>query len=303
MVYYYLYKINFCIIGKFLIFITYYFGGGVLPDILRYQQSIAAEFMAQKDRVRFFINDAHWGEDGRYKEILLADFLKSIVPNNVGVGTGFIRNKENELTNQIDIIIYKNDYPCLFQKGDFVILMPESVLGIIEVKSNASINVLTKKNGDKSTIEKCENNGRIIGLNSIFNGIWGYDSDVKSTSINDNNKLCKQLSNCKGYLNHICFNSNIFCRYWKDGNPNDKNVGHLSPSFSYYDLSWGQIFNTQNNEKPGLAFGYFISNLLEYIYRQMLPQILSKQYFEFLYPIEKTKEAYCFKDCKIKEHI
>lgn len=274
-----------------------------MPNMVKYQQSIAAEFAAQRDRVRYFIDDSHWGEDGRYKEILLADFLKSIVPNNVGVGTGFVRNAQGELTNQIDILVYKKNYPCLFQKGDFVILMPESVLGIIEVKSFASISVLTKKQkraDDKSVIEKCDKNGEIIGLNSIFNGIWGYDSNISIRPFENN--LRKQLSACKGYVNHICFNSNIFCRYWQDGNPMDRYHDPRS-CYSFYDLSWSRIFDQRDIENPGLAFGYFISNLLEYIYRQVAPQVLNNQYFEFLYPLENTKEAYRYRGCDVKQDI
>ena len=75
----------------------------------RYQQSIAAEFAAQKDRVRYFIGDKHWGEDGRYKEVLLADYLKSVLPPNVSVGTGFVKNEYDNLTYQIDIIIYRKE--------------------------------------------------------------------------------------------------------------------------------------------------------------------------------------------------
>ncbi len=274
-----------------------------MPNMVKYQQSIAAEFAAQRDRVRYFIDDSHWGEDGRYKEILLADFLKSIVPNNVGVGTGFVRNAQGELTNQIDILVYKKDYPCLFQKGDFVILMPESVLGVIEVKSFASISVLTKKQkraDDKSVIEKCDKNGEIIGLNSIFNGIWGYDSNISIRPFENN--LRKQLTTCKGYVNHICFNSNVFCRYWRDGNPIDRYDDPRS-CYSFYDLSWGRIFDQRDIENQGLAFGYFISNLLEYIYRQVAPQVLNNQYFEFLYPLENTKEAYRFRDCDVKQDM
>lgn len=271
-----------------------------MPDMVRYQQSIAAEFIAQRDRVRFFIDCAHWGEDGRYKEILLADFLKSIVPTNVGVGTGFVRNAQNELTNQIDIIIYKKDYPCLFQKGDFVILMPESVLGIIEVKSVASATVLSnKRKNHKSVIETCDENGRIIGSASIFNGIWGYDSAIIFSTRFRQGALCEQLSASKGYLNHICFNSNIFCRYWHNGNPIDR-WEDPSPCFSFYDLSWNKIFDRQDNGRPGLSFGYFISNLLEYIYQQVAPQALNDQYFEFLYPLENTKEAHRLGDYDIK---
>lgn len=270
-------------------------------DVVRYQQSIAAEFDAQKDRVRFFIGDKHWGEDGRYKEILLGDFLKSILPANVTVGTGFVRNARNELTNQIDLIVYKKDYPCLFQKGDFVVLMPESVLGIIEVKSVASANILTRKEKatDKSVIEICEHNGQIINNPFIFNGIWGYDSTIMIHDRLHRSKIGLQLSSSRGYLNHICFDSNVFCRYWNNGNPQDR-LTDARPCFSFYDLSWNRVFNQRDAGRPGLAFGYFISNLLEYVYNQVAPQVLSDQYFEFLYPLEQTKEAYRYNNCDIK---
>ncbi len=272
-----------------------------MPSIARYQQSIAAEFEAQKDRVRFFIDDSHWGEDGRYKEILLGDFLKTILPESVAVGTGFIRNAQNELTNQIDIIIYRKEYPCLFHKGDFVVLMPESVLGIVEVKSTASMSVLTRKNNDaaKSVIEICESNGRIIGKKEIFNGIWGYDSEITITPRIRKTNLAKQFSNLSGYLNHICFNSNVFCRYWDNGNPPDRRED-ACPCFCFYDLSWSKIFRQDDATRPGLAFGYFISNLLEYIFKQTSPQVLNNQYFEFLYPLMHTKEAYRYANCDIK---
>ena len=275
-------------------------GGYEMPNIMLYQASIAAEFEAQKDRVRYFIGGAHWGEDGRFKEILLSDFLKNVLPDNVAVGTGFVRNANKELTHQIDVIIYKKDHPCLFQKGDFVILMPESVLGIIEVKSTVSMDVLTRRKQEtsKSVIERCEDNGRIIGNKQIFNGIWGYESSIHINSVSEN-ELGEQLSNCKGYLNHICFNSSLFCRYWANGNPKDRNIDNR-PCFSFYDLSSKRVFDQNDKNKPGLAFGYFISNLIEYTYKQVLPNVLTKQYFEFLYTFENTKEAYRYKKCEIK---
>ncbi len=267
----------------------------------RYQQSIAAEFEAQKNRVQYFIKDAHWGEDGRYKEIILSDFLKGVLPDNVGVGTGFVQNAAGKLTSQIDIIIYKKSAPCLFKKGDFVILMPESILGIIEVKSNANAAILARhtKKHPHSVIERCEKNGAIIGRKEIFNGIWGYDADIHIKPRSKRTNLGKQLSACEGYLNHICFNCNIFCRYWPNGNPIER---HFDPRacFSFYDLSWNRIFDEDDATQQGLAFGYFISNLLESVHRQTSPQVLNLQYYEFLYPLTNTKEMYRYDDCDIK---
>ena len=103
-------------------------------DYKAYHESITAELMASRDRVRNFIGDHHWGEDGRFKEVLLMNHLKKILPSNVSIGTGFVKNGE-QITSQIDLIIYDNSVPNLFSQGDFVIVLPESVYGIIEVKS------------------------------------------------------------------------------------------------------------------------------------------------------------------------
>lgn len=277
-----------------------------MPDIVKYQQSIGAEFLAQRDRVRYFIDNSHWGEDGRYKESLLSDFLRSIVPDGVGIGTGFVRNHEGELTHQIDILIYQKEYPYLFRAGDFVILMPESVLGIIEVKSNASPSSLSQSYGltkdksiplKKSAIQKCDDNGRIIGRKDIFNGIWGYDAEIKVTS--KQSKMRDQLKQSNGYLNHICFNSDVFCRYWESGHPYDR-YSNPKACYRFYNLSAEAVFGEKEKNRPGLSYGYFISNLLEMIYRQTAPQALNDQYYEFLYPLEHTKEAYKYGGCDIE---
>lgn len=41
-----------------------------MPDYVAYRKSISNELIDIKDRVRDFIDDVHWGEDGRYKEII-----------------------------------------------------------------------------------------------------------------------------------------------------------------------------------------------------------------------------------------
>ncbi len=272
---------------------------------LQYQQSISAEFDAIKDRVRFFIEDNHWGEDGHYKEVILINYLRKILPESVGVGTGFVKNNDGLLTNQIDIIIYNRNYPKLFSEGDFVILMPESVLGIVEVKSKANHNSFTKrqkKNNsiiENSTLDKCHRNGEIIGRNDIFNGIFSYDTDYKFSSNFKTSNLCKQLNLKFGRINHICFNQNYFMRYWDSGNPVDR-LNDNRRSYSFYNLASSNIFEEYNLNDKGLAFGYFISNLLEIVYSKVSPTTLNEQYFEFLYPLRRTKEPYRLDHCEIK---
>lgn len=262
---------------------------------LMYQQSIAAEFASIKDRVRFFIDDNHWGEDGRYKEIILMNYLRKILPSNVSVGTGFVKNSNGELTNQIDIIIYKEMSPRLFSEGDFVVVMPESVLGIIEVKSTSTTTVLTSKKNNLSVIQKAERNGKIIGSKKIFNGIFAYDNKVSFNSKFVNKKVATQLSELEGYLNHLSLGSNNFLRYWNEGNP----LGDRRKCYSAYNLSYKKITGEDVADKQGFSFGYFISNLLETVYSIIAPHVLNEQYFEFLYPLKGTKEKYRVTNCEV----
>lgn len=47
-----------------------------MPNYVEYQKSISNELLSIKDRVRNFIDDHHWGEDGRYKEIILSHIVR-----------------------------------------------------------------------------------------------------------------------------------------------------------------------------------------------------------------------------------
>ena len=47
-----------------------------MPNYLEYQKSISKELLSIKDRLRNFIDDHHWPEDGRYKELILTDILR-----------------------------------------------------------------------------------------------------------------------------------------------------------------------------------------------------------------------------------
>lgn len=269
---------------------------------VRYQQSIAAEFSALKDRVKFFIENRHNGEEGRFKEIILMNFLKRVLPDNVGVGTGFVKNENGDISTQIDIIVYKKHDPKFFSEGDFVILMPDSVLGIIEVKSKVTPQVLCGRSrfghDVMSTIDKCHYNGEIIGNRNIFNGIFSFDKNMSFNNRIHSVEFINQIKQKNGYLNHICFDDSIFMRYWAEGNPMDYHPNDTS-SYSIYDLSYEKIFRDDRSKLPGLAYGYFISNLIETVYSFVSPNVLNRQYFEFLYPLRNTKEAYRLENCEI----
>jgi hypothetical protein len=92
---------------------------------------------------------SHKGEDGRYIESLIKEYLKRYLPKDLDVLTGFIlrpavktgidnrrRKREKDIhSTQLDIIIYDSAHYPIFQRfGDNVIVPPEGVVGIISVK-------------------------------------------------------------------------------------------------------------------------------------------------------------------------
>jgi len=142
---------------------------------LKFQESINKEFDLIKDRVDNLIDiDAnHHGENGAYKEAILRKIIKRFLPKNISIGTGFIVTKDDNdtysRTTQIDIILYDNNYPLLFNEGDFIITTPKNVKAIIEVKT-------TIRNSDLADIIlKSKENMDLIGNPHIFNGIFSYN--------------------------------------------------------------------------------------------------------------------------------
>ncbi|QFU05121.1 hypothetical protein FIU82_08830 [Pseudoalteromonas sp. THAF3] len=94
---------------------------------------------------------AHTGEDGRFVEDLLSEYLKKFLPNGIEVLTGFIlrpavktggsgkkrKSDTDEHSSQLDIIVYDSQNFPIFQRfGNSVIVPPEGVIGIISVKKH-----------------------------------------------------------------------------------------------------------------------------------------------------------------------
>ncbi|MFV8226224.1 DUF6602 domain-containing protein [Christiangramia aquimixticola] len=104
---------------------------------------------------------AHHGEEGRYIEYLIRDFLNKHLPQQLEAFTGFIhrpatktgdgdrtrRRKEfDKHSAQIDIIVYdKANYPIFERFEEFVVVPPEGVIGIISIKKALRTSELEKE--------------------------------------------------------------------------------------------------------------------------------------------------------------
>ncbi len=240
-------------------------------DPKEFQKSITRELDIIKNRVRNLIGDAHWGEEGRYKEAVLKNILRRFLPSNLSIGTGFIVNRdftdfthETQISSQIDIIIYDNNIPVLFSEGDFVITTYKNVKGIIEVKTKIRNSEL------REILQKIERNGQLI-KKKIFNGLFAYEYEDNMTY----SSIVEGLKNTKGYVNHISLGPDLFIKFWKRESANN-----LSPPVRDCKNDFFNIYRIEE-----LSFSYFISNLLELTSASELDDR-----WWFLYPIEGGKE-------------
>jgi len=249
-----------------------------MTNTLAYQQSINQELDTLKNRVRNLIGKAHWGEEGRYKEEVLKSILRSRLPTNLSVGTGFIMNQLtpsiNDISKQIDIIVYENNRAPVFNEGDFVIVTQTSVKAIIEVKSKIKSS-RTYKNGLHKVIQNFNSIVRFpqisrIDENRIFRGVISYDYEgqINSPLIDEAIRISG------GLVNHLSLGGNIFIRHWVDARDLEPpiEVNCTRNLYNVYDLE-------------GLSHAYFISNLIH----MTTNEDLSDRYF-MDFPIEGSKE-------------
>lgn len=213
----------------------------VEQDFKKFYESLNKELMVVKDRIRSLIGNANWGEEGRYKEAILKNVLSKFLPKNCSMGTGFVINKNKEITKQIDIIIYDDSSPVLFTEGDFVVVLASSVKAIIEVKSSIRTTKELKK-----IIKNCEENAKKIEINfsqnqKMFNGIFCYECKLSFKTLENSLQDCFHISKCTLFrkINNISLGKKIFIHLW-EYNP----------------------FSLRCYELEDLSFAYFISNIL-----------------------------------------
>jgi Domain of unknown function (DUF6602) len=99
-------------------------------------------FRHTKNHIRKLLGSSYNYQSGIFRESLLKTFLLQILPKSLAVDTGFVYGFE-QLPNskQIDILIWdESKYSPIYRTSDFVIIPPESVVAVIEVKSNLGTN-------------------------------------------------------------------------------------------------------------------------------------------------------------------
>ena len=219
------------------------------PSFTEFHKSITAELYSVKDRIRQLVS--HWPTDGEHKEAALRSVLRRHLHQSADVGRGFIVT-EKDCSTQIDILIVDNRKPVLFREGDLMIVTPDAVLAVAEVKAEL-------RNGPMLTdaIEKLATIRRLIGSNELYrpvaeriwSGIFAFNESDLSHEV-----MMRAVGEAKVNqiypVNCISAGKSKFMRFWESGqvvsSPETGGVWHL------YDL-------------PEVAPSYFIGNLVDSI--------------------------------------
>ncbi|SCZ00213.1 DUF6602 domain-containing protein [Flavobacterium caeni] len=91
----------------------------------------------------------HAQEFGTYRERVLIEIIKSVIPERIQVKDGFVITSENRGSTQCDVILYDSDNTPVINDGVLRFFPIESVLAIGEVKS-----VIRSKAELKEILEK-----------------------------------------------------------------------------------------------------------------------------------------------------
>jgi hypothetical protein len=116
-----------------------------------YMMILGDGFAAKINLLSQLLGGVHHLSVGSHKERLLATTVRQFLPKRFDVGTGFVlfplegdyidgdeailSVSDHAMSGQMDLIVYDSHaYPTIFQDGDFVIVRPEAVRSLIEVK-------------------------------------------------------------------------------------------------------------------------------------------------------------------------
>jgi hypothetical protein len=177
--------------------------------------------------------------------------LRRHLPQSADVGRGFIVTEEDSST-QIDILIVDNRKPVLFREGDLMIVTPDAVLAVAEVKTE-----LRGKAMLTEAIEKLATIRHLIGSNErcrpvaerIWSGIFAFNErdlshEVMMTAVHEAKVNQIYPVNC------ISAGRSKFIRFWESGQVVNSPV--TGGVWHFYDL-------------PEVAPSYFIGNLVDSI--------------------------------------
>lgn len=217
------------------------------PNYNAFHISVSNELYSVKDRIRNLVS--HWPTDGEHKEVALRSVLRRHLPASVIVGRGFIVTADDSST-QIDILIIDSSKPTLFKEGDLLIVTPDAVLAIIEVKTE-----LTTMDKTAEVIEKLSRIEamccKATGKDSVWTGLFTYSEENPLSHQSILSAVGAAYVSTRYHINCVSIGRSRFVRYWSQGSAINSN-------------EQGAVWHSY--ELEGVAPSYFMGNLIDSIY-------------------------------------
>lgn len=103
-------------------------------------------------------------EDGKYREYLVKNVLEKIIPSKYSITNGFIIDSDNNISDEMDIIIYDKNYVPPFFDETYTVVPIESVITVIQVKTTLNSKTLKDSIANLNSIDKLNSKtgGKII---------------------------------------------------------------------------------------------------------------------------------------------
>ncbi len=106
-----------------------------------YYLSIAEEIRSKINRLQNLIPKSNLAS-GEYNEEIVRNSLRNFLPDRFTVKRGYIYYDENSVSQQTDIVVIDENesFSYIFKDRDLVVVRPESVMAVVEVKTTLNIN-------------------------------------------------------------------------------------------------------------------------------------------------------------------
>lgn len=215
-------------------------------DIEGYLKSLTAECNAQKDRVRHFIGLNHLPSDGAWKESVLRAMISRTLPTTYAVASGFIVT-EDEVSTQIDVLIYDTSVPVLYKGGDLVFVPPSACAAVIEVKSK--LNATQFGSATQKLADICALVKRYEPRARLFSGLFAYEKDGGIHQTLLNHIAAASDGSHRRVVNHAAIGNDTFIKYWRE-----------------HPVSGDEEYRTWHHYTlTDMAPGYFLHNLMSHL--------------------------------------
>lgn len=161
-------------------------------DLAAFHSNETESLLKQFQHVETLLGLSHHSySEGAHCEALLRNYLRAILPQKYSVDTGFIRTvpefrgpQPTIASPQIDILIHDaHEYAPLFRSDEFVIVCPEAVCAVIEVKKTLRSDALDDALNNIAAAKQCLRKAlKTKSLMRVFTGVFAFKSELNRDS-------------------------------------------------------------------------------------------------------------------------